>query len=234
MGKEALIRHLKNLHKVELAKESPACRKEMLRCSESNGKPAAPKTLKPTKPLANEEKRFWTAPPGPANHLNKPRVQIDTPRSPLKTYKDLIGAEKVNEKVKQIAMMKEINAAFVEIKEEMMNHRPGLEDDTQAEEKLNENSTETPLREKVKEDVGPNNVAISLQPNLNENLEIPEAYGEIISGDLEENSSDTKNDKTEVDLMCKLCCTYFTYTAPDQEELRDHYATIHKGEVISG
>ena len=103
-----------------------------------------------------------------------------------------------------------------------------------AEEISSQNSNQAPIREKVELDVSPNNVAINLQPNLNENLEKSESSGEIITGDLEENNSDPKNDKTEVELMCKLCCTYFTYTAPNQEELKDHYATVHKGEVIPG
>ena len=36
------------------------------------------------------------------------------------------------------------------------------------------------------------------------------------------------------DLNCKLCIKWFTYTAPSKEALDDHYATIHKGEVIPG
>ena len=33
-------------------------------------------------------------------------------------------------------------------------------------------------------------------------------------------------------MSCKLCNKWFTYTAPDKEALKDHYATIHKGEKI--
>ena len=33
---------------------------------------------------------------------------------------------------------------------------------------------------------------------------------------------------SEVDLSCKLCNKWFTYTAPDKESLKEHYATIHK------
>ena len=33
-------------------------------------------------------------------------------------------------------------------------------------------------------------------------------------------------------LDCKLCVHMFTYTAPDMQSLKYHYATIHKGEKI--
>ena len=40
------------------------------------------------------------------------------------------------------------------------------------------------------------------------------------------------DDESEVDLNCKLCNKWFTYTAPDKASLKEHYATIHKGEKI--
>jgi hypothetical protein len=74
------------------------------------------------------------------------------------------------------------------------------------------------------------------QPDLEESLEeADDSPGEITGDIYDTNNSDPKNTESEeVDLNCKLCNKWFTYTAPDKESLKDHYATIHKGEKIPG
>jgi len=80
----------------------------------------------------------------------------------------------------------------------------------------------------------PSNVAAPeiQQPNLNAILEETEHAGQMISGDLDDNNR--VQDESEIDLSCKLCNKWFTYTAPDKESLKEHYASIHKDEKIPG
>ena len=89
------------------------------------------------------------------------------------------------------------------------------------------------MKEKIKEilNFSPN----SATENLDIKLEKSQSSEEIITGDLEETNSDPINhDPKSNDLKCKLCYLYFTYTAPNKKELKDHYATIHIGETIPG
>ena len=46
------------------------------------------------------------------------------------------------------------------------------------------------------------------------------------------NNNSIGNNDAEVDLSCELCNLWFTYKASNKEELQDHYATCHKGEMI--
>ena len=110
----------------------------------------------------------------------------------------------------------------------------------------NTNADQAPMQQVTDEQVGQNNAGPGKktpdttpqagQPDLEESLEEANDSTEEITGDIDDtNNSDPKNTESEeVDLNCKLCNKWFTYTAPDKESLKDHYATIHKGEKIPG
>ena len=108
----------------------------------------------------------------------------------------------------------------------------------------NTNANQAPMQQVTDEQVGQNNAGPGKktpdttpqagQPDLEESLEEADDSPGEITGDIDDtNNSDPKNTKSgEVDLNCKLCKKWFT--APDKESLKDHYATIHKGEKIPG
>lgn len=76
-------------------------------------------------------------------------------------------------------------------------------------------------------DVGKNQSEVenlaSLNPVFDENDDDPlSAIMEDEPMEMEENG--------ETDLSCKLCNTYFTYTAPDKKSLIEHYKTVHQND----
>jgi len=214
-NKKALIHHLKSLHEKELAKESPAYRKEIFgndffEEQSQEAKPGAPLTPNPTE--TSVQKKTW----------------VDTPRPTSST----------KSKIKQILMSGAIdNTEIGKFKQELNTsieeYNPeknsGLASNS-PKSSVDQNSVPTGF----KNSFVPTNVAATeiQQPNLNAILEETKPAGDVISGDLDKNNS--VQDESEVDMSCKLCNKWFTYTAPDKESLKEHYATIHKDEKIPG
>ena len=238
-NKKALVSHLKTLHQAELAKESPAYRKEIFGYTDPAPNPTPANNLTPTQTSAKQSQK------PSQNQVNTPRptpVQIkaekfEAAQTPTPNPPNPVMQSKI-----QNTLRNNSNQMAVRIKQEL---NTSVAEETP---ETNTNVNQAPMQQVADNfsggQVGQNNAGSKTpdttpqaeQPNLEESLEEADDSPGEITGDIDDaNNSDPKNTESEeVDLNCKLCNKWFTYTAPDKESLKDHYATIHKGEKIPG
>ena len=204
-----LVGHLKTLHQAELAKESPAYRKEIFGYIDPAPNPTPANNVTPTQTSAKQSQK-------PSQN------QVDTPRpTPVQIKAEKFeAAQNLTPNPPNPVMNR--NQIAIRIKQEL---NTSVAEETPV---TNTNSNQAPMQQVTNnfsgEQVGQNNAgnpgkktALDTtpqagQPDLEESLEEANDSTEEITGDIDDaNNSDPKNTESEeVDLNCKLCNKWFT------------------------